>query len=63
VPEQLEPDLTEVLLPASPGDRERRRRAIDEAWEAVVREELQRIRRIHARERRDSRFTRRDERS
>jgi hypothetical protein len=62
VPEQLEPDLDEILLPTSQRDPERRRRAIDDAWEAVVREELQRIRRGHARDRRDTRFTRREER-
>jgi hypothetical protein len=56
--EQVEPRPTEALVPTSPNEPERRQRAIDDAWEAVVRQELARIRRRNARERR---FTRRED--
>jgi hypothetical protein len=54
---QPDPELTDVVLGATtprgagvPGSRR-----IDDAWEAVVREELVRVRRGHARDRRRSR--------
>jgi glutathione S-transferase len=53
--EQFEPPPPEAPVPTLPPDPERRERAIDEAWEAIVRQELARIRRGHAR---DRRFTR-----
>ena len=48
---QPDPDLTDVVLEATTarhGDAARARR-VDDAWEAVVREELVRVRRGHAR--------------
>jgi hypothetical protein len=59
LPEQPDPPLGEVVpIPTLPEHGGRRMRAIDDAWEAVVREEMARIRRSRARE---GRFSRRDE--
>ncbi len=53
---QPDPELTDVVLEATtPRDGAApRSRRIDDAWEAVVREELVRVRRGHARDRRRS---------
>jgi hypothetical protein len=54
---QPDPELTDVVLEATTphGAGVPRSRRIDDAWEAVVREELVRVRRGHARDRRRSR--------
>jgi hypothetical protein len=59
LPEQPVARLAEARIPAIPKSAERRHmRAIDDAWEAVVREELARLRRNHQR---NSRFSRPEE--
>ena len=54
--EQVGPPVVgEAPIPTISQRPERRARAIDDAWEAVVREELARIRRNHQRDRRFAR--------
>jgi hypothetical protein len=53
---QADPQPTDVVLEATaPAADAPRTRRIDDAWEAVVREELLRVRRGHARDRRRGR--------
>ena len=57
--EQPAPPVGEAPIPNAREHPERRTRAIDDSWEAVVREELARIRRRHQRDRRFSRAEKR----
>jgi hypothetical protein len=57
LPDHPAPPAGEAPIP-SPQPPDRRLRAIDDAWEAIVREELARIRRTHQR---NSRFSRPEE--
>lgn len=51
----LEPDVMNLMIPTPADVPGRRARATDDAWEAVVREELLQLHRRHARDRRAAR--------